>query len=292
MSKYQDYYYGYEDFDPYTIYEPNRVLLVTIRYVFYPITEEVLHQTFSHYGFVERIVIIQKSTCVQAYIRFRSRRRALEAGSSLQGRCIYDDCCQMDIEFSNYDALLANYDDERHSRPWQVEPYAHEWPEQQRKLIVAGQKILPRYFEQGNNLVEERNNGKVRYASETVDPSQPISKAYEPSGNVCEVQTADHSSSLVVQTHEIVQTLDETTFNGVHKHTNELSHVSFVIPIKCFSTATATIHDVLLMLSDVPTGLGIIHFTTSTKNGLWVDDLAAPNRNKMWYFLVRWLQPI
>ncbi|KAI9161738.1 hypothetical protein LWI28_020274 [Acer negundo] len=238
---------------------------------------------------MERIVIIQKSTCVQAYIRFRSRQRTLEARSSLQGQCIYDDCCQMDIEFSNYDALLANYNDERHSRSWQVEPYAHDWPKQQRKLIIAGQYILPRYFEQGNNLV---NNGKVHDASETVDPSQPISKAYEPSGNVCEVQTADHSSSLVVQTHEIVQTLDEPTFNGVHKHTNEVSHVSFVILTKCFSTVTATIRDVWLMLTDVPTGLGIIHFAMSTKSGLWIDDLAAPNRNKMWYFLVRWLQPI
>lgn len=288
MSKYQDYYYGYEDFDPYTIYEPNRVLLVTIRYVFYPITEEVLHQVFSPYGFVERIVIIQKSTSVQAYIRFRSRRRALEAGRSLQGQCIYDECCQMDIEFSNYDALLANYDDERHSRPWLVEPYVHEWPKQ----IVACQHILPGYFEQGNNLVEERNNGKVHDASETVDLSPPISKAYEPSGNVCEVQTADHSSSLVVLNLEIVQTLEETTFTGVHKHTNELSHVSFVIPTNSFSTATTTLRDVLLMLTDVPTGLGIVHFAMSTKSGLWVDDLVAPNRSKMWYFLVRWLQPI
>ncbi|KAM7511246.1 hypothetical protein LguiB_010121 [Lonicera macranthoides] len=40
---------------------PNRILLVTIHHMLYPITVEVLHQVFSPHGFVEKIVTFQKS---------------------------------------------------------------------------------------------------------------------------------------------------------------------------------------------------------------------------------------
>jgi hypothetical protein len=41
--------------------EPNRILLVTVHHMLYPMTVEVLHQVFSPYGFVEKIVTFQKS---------------------------------------------------------------------------------------------------------------------------------------------------------------------------------------------------------------------------------------
>lgn len=41
--------------------QPNRILLVTIHHMLYPITVEVLHQVFSPHGFVEKIVTFQKS---------------------------------------------------------------------------------------------------------------------------------------------------------------------------------------------------------------------------------------
>ncbi|KAJ4832820.1 hypothetical protein Tsubulata_029180 [Turnera subulata] len=41
--------------------EPNRILLITIHHMLYPITVDVLHQVFSPYGFVEKIVTFQKS---------------------------------------------------------------------------------------------------------------------------------------------------------------------------------------------------------------------------------------
>ncbi|AQK93571.1 Polypyrimidine tract-binding protein homolog 3 [Zea mays] len=41
--------------------EPNRILLVTIHHMIYPITVEILHQVFKAYGFVEKIVTFQKS---------------------------------------------------------------------------------------------------------------------------------------------------------------------------------------------------------------------------------------
>ncbi|KAL6984274.1 hypothetical protein U1Q18_017651, partial [Sarracenia purpurea var. burkii] len=93
--------------------EPNRILLVTIHHMLYPITVEVLHQVFSPHGFVEKIVTFQKSAGFQALIQYQLRQSAVSARNSLQGRNIYDGCCQLDIQFSNLDELQVNYNNER-----------------------------------------------------------------------------------------------------------------------------------------------------------------------------------
>ncbi|KAJ0086770.1 hypothetical protein Patl1_08018 [Pistacia atlantica] len=93
--------------------EPNRILLVTIHHMLYPITVEVLHQVFSPHGFVEKIVTFQKSAGFQALIQYQLRQSAVLARTSLQGRNIYDGCCQLDIQFSNLDELQVNYNNER-----------------------------------------------------------------------------------------------------------------------------------------------------------------------------------
>lgn len=93
--------------------QPNRILLVTIHQMQYPITVEVLHQVFSPYGFVEKIVTFQKSAGFQALIQYQSRQNALSAIDALQGRNIYDGCCQLDIQFSNLSELQVNYNNER-----------------------------------------------------------------------------------------------------------------------------------------------------------------------------------
>ncbi|XP_073106985.1 polypyrimidine tract-binding protein homolog 3-like isoform X4 [Elaeis guineensis] len=93
--------------------QPNRILLVTIHHMLYPITVEVLHQVFSPHGFVEKIVTFQKSAGFQALIQYQSRQSALQARTALQGRNIYDGCCQLDIQFSNLNELQVNYNNER-----------------------------------------------------------------------------------------------------------------------------------------------------------------------------------
>ncbi|KAF7812614.1 polypyrimidine tract-binding protein-like protein 3-like [Senna tora] len=93
--------------------EPNRILLVTIHHMLYPITVDVLHQVFSPHGFVEKIVTFQKSAGFQALIQYQSRQSAVIARSTLQGRNIYDGCCQLDIQFSNLDELQVNYNNDR-----------------------------------------------------------------------------------------------------------------------------------------------------------------------------------
>ncbi|KAL8467360.1 hypothetical protein ACS0TY_030857 [Phlomoides rotata] len=95
------------------ISKPNRILLVTIHHMLYPITVEVLHQIFSPHGFVEKIVTFQKSAGFQALIQYQLHQSAISARNSLQGRNIYDGCCQLDIQFSNLDELQVNYNNER-----------------------------------------------------------------------------------------------------------------------------------------------------------------------------------
>ncbi|KAG4998131.1 hypothetical protein JHK85_029570 [Glycine max] len=190
--------------------EPNRILLVTVHHMLYPMTVDVLYQVFSPHGSVEKIVTFQKSavkvfnvfeeilgekgiflaipaanfsfgwdllptiafllnfhlsyvlaivlvlpeatflvdifllayfcslvSCIcakldrvsvplgekilvwwprtgfQALIQYQSRQSAVAARSTLQGRNIYDGCCQLDIQFSNLDELQVNYNNDR-----------------------------------------------------------------------------------------------------------------------------------------------------------------------------------
>ncbi|XP_052151206.1 polypyrimidine tract-binding protein homolog 3-like isoform X2 [Oryza glaberrima] len=93
--------------------EPNRILLVTIHHMLYPITIEVLHQVFSPYGFVEKIVTFQKSAGFQTLIQYQSRQSAIQAYGALHGRNIYDGCCQLDIQYSNLSELQVHYNNDR-----------------------------------------------------------------------------------------------------------------------------------------------------------------------------------
>ncbi|CAL5185409.1 unnamed protein product [Lathyrus oleraceus] len=93
--------------------EPNRILLVTVHQMLYPITVDVLQQVFSPHGYVEKVVTFQKSAGFQALIQYETRQSAITARTALQGRNIYDGCCQLDIQFSNLDELQVNYNNDR-----------------------------------------------------------------------------------------------------------------------------------------------------------------------------------
>uniref|UniRef100_A0A452Z733 RRM domain-containing protein n=1 Tax=Aegilops tauschii subsp. strangulata TaxID=200361 RepID=A0A452Z733_AEGTS len=93
--------------------EPNRILLVTVHHVLYPISVEILHQVFKAYGYVEKIVKFQKSAGFQALIQYQSRHEAVEALAALHGRNIYDGCCQLDIQYSNLCELQVHFNNER-----------------------------------------------------------------------------------------------------------------------------------------------------------------------------------
>ncbi|GLT32114.1 hypothetical protein SLA2020_068030 [Shorea laevis] len=93
--------------------EPNRILLVTVHHMLYPMTVEVLYQVFSPHGIVEKIVTFQKSAGFQALIQYQLRQSAVSGRTALQGRNIYDGCCQLDIQYSNLDELQVHYNNDR-----------------------------------------------------------------------------------------------------------------------------------------------------------------------------------
>ncbi|KAL4273988.1 hypothetical protein GQ457_13G018510 [Hibiscus cannabinus] len=76
----------------------NRTLLVTIHSAIWPITQDTLHQVFSPYGSLEKIIPSQNSVGVQFLVQFQGYG-AVAAKVSLHGRNIYDGCCQLDIQF-------------------------------------------------------------------------------------------------------------------------------------------------------------------------------------------------
>ncbi|KAG4907994.1 hypothetical protein JHK84_056514 [Glycine max] len=61
----------------------------------------------------EKILVWWLRTGFQALIQYQSRQSAVAARSTLQGRNIYDGCCQLDIQFSNLDELQVNYNNDR-----------------------------------------------------------------------------------------------------------------------------------------------------------------------------------
>ncbi|GKG36610.1 polypyrimidine tract-binding protein homolog 3, partial [Tanacetum coccineum] len=72
---------------------------------------ESFESNLSPHGYVEKVIIFQKSAHVQALIQFRSRQNAVVARNLLQGCNIYKGCCQLYIQFSNLEELQENQEE-------------------------------------------------------------------------------------------------------------------------------------------------------------------------------------
>jgi hypothetical protein len=78
---------------------PDRILDVTIRQVYYPMSEGVLHAIFARYGRVERVHVIGGLDPVLAKVVFQLKHEAAEAYGDLHDRNIYDGCCHVEINW-------------------------------------------------------------------------------------------------------------------------------------------------------------------------------------------------
>ncbi|KAL4352027.1 hypothetical protein GQ457_06G020470 [Hibiscus cannabinus] len=90
-------------------YFSDQTLLVTIHHAIWPITQDALHRVFSPYGSVKKIIPSQNVVDIQFLVQFQGYG-AVAARSSLQGRNIYDGCCQLDIQFWD-DARITEFVD-------------------------------------------------------------------------------------------------------------------------------------------------------------------------------------
>jgi hypothetical protein len=81
---------------------PNRILVVSIHEVIYPMTKEVLHLVFDPYGGEKGVImmVFERIDHVMALVSFPSPHEATKAREALHGRNIYDGCCRMDIKYS------------------------------------------------------------------------------------------------------------------------------------------------------------------------------------------------
>lgn len=104
---------GEEGGMPPSLGAPNRVLLISIANVMYPITVDVMDKILRPYGALQKVVIFEKERGLQALAEFRSIPEAEAALTGLQGREIYDKCCRLTIQYSKNESVTVRENSER-----------------------------------------------------------------------------------------------------------------------------------------------------------------------------------
>lgn len=83
----------------------NKILLLSILNAVHPITVDTLHKICNPVGHVDKIVIFDRGSLIQAMVEFRDLEAALKAKKTLHGCDIYPDSCTLKIEFGRQEKL-------------------------------------------------------------------------------------------------------------------------------------------------------------------------------------------
>ncbi|NXY72721.1 PTBP3 protein, partial [Glareola pratincola] len=89
------------------------VLRVIVENLFYPVTLEMLHQIFSRYGSVLKIITFTKNNQFQALIQYADPGNAFHAKMALDGQNIYSTCCTLRVDFSRLRSLKVKYNNDK-----------------------------------------------------------------------------------------------------------------------------------------------------------------------------------
>ncbi|KAM4634291.1 polypyrimidine tract-binding protein 3 isoform 2-T2 [Polymixia lowei] len=89
------------------------VLRIIVENLFYPVSLEVLHQIFSKFGTVLKIITFTKNNQFQALLQFNDALIAHHAKVALDGQNIYNACCTLRIEFSKLTSLNVKYNNDK-----------------------------------------------------------------------------------------------------------------------------------------------------------------------------------
>uniref|UniRef100_A0A3B3CDS6 Polypyrimidine tract-binding protein 1 n=1 Tax=Oryzias melastigma TaxID=30732 RepID=A0A3B3CDS6_ORYME len=89
------------------------VLRVIVENLFYPVTLDVLHQIFSKFGTVLKIITFTKNNQFQALIQYSDAMTSQHAKLSLDGQNIYNACCTLRISFSKLTSLNVKYNNDK-----------------------------------------------------------------------------------------------------------------------------------------------------------------------------------
>ncbi|KAB5543858.1 hypothetical protein PHYPO_G00084470 [Pangasianodon hypophthalmus] len=89
------------------------VLRIIVENLFYPVSLEVLHQIFSKFGTVLKIITFTKNNQFQALLQYADPINAHHAKLTLDGQNIYNACCTLRIEFSKLTSLNVKYNNDK-----------------------------------------------------------------------------------------------------------------------------------------------------------------------------------
>ncbi|KAL8625612.1 hypothetical protein ACOMHN_043887 [Nucella lapillus] len=93
--------------------QQNTVLRVIVDNVGYPVTLDVLHQLFTRYGKVLKIITFTKNNTFQALIQFSDTVSATTAKVSLDNQNIYNGCNTLKIDYSKLTNLNVKYNNDK-----------------------------------------------------------------------------------------------------------------------------------------------------------------------------------
>ncbi|XP_036373900.1 polypyrimidine tract-binding protein 1b isoform X2 [Megalops cyprinoides] len=89
------------------------VLRIIVENLFYPVTLDVLHQIFSKFGTVLKIITFTKNNQFQALLQYADGLTAQHAKLTLDGQNIYNACCTLRINFSKLTSLNVKYNNDK-----------------------------------------------------------------------------------------------------------------------------------------------------------------------------------
>jgi len=100
---------------------PHRVLLITVNNLVYQIDLDLIHSLFCKFGNILRMAIFNRPNkkdtkeppTVQCLVEYSRVEEAIQALQTLNGRCIYAGCNELEIQFSKLQELTVRQNNER-----------------------------------------------------------------------------------------------------------------------------------------------------------------------------------
>ncbi|CAK7313142.1 Polypyrimidine tract-binding protein 1 [Vulpes lagopus] len=89
------------------------VLRIIVENLFYPVTLDVLHQIFSKFGTVLKIITFTENNQFQALLQYADPVSAQHTNLSLDGQNIYNACCTLRNDFSKLTSLNVKYNNDK-----------------------------------------------------------------------------------------------------------------------------------------------------------------------------------
>ena len=92
---------------------PNRIILLTVTNIMYPVTVDVISQIFAKYGGLEKVIIFNRGNAIQALVQLRDIATASTCRAQLDGQNIYAGCNSLKVQYSSLPELEVKQNNER-----------------------------------------------------------------------------------------------------------------------------------------------------------------------------------